>query len=65
MLFLVEGTLRASAYMGKTTRENVIRLVEASSSAEAETKFEMQFNKPDPYGTGIWVESVSAHAPIL
>lgn len=43
MLFLVKGRVSKSAYMGDTTTEEALRLVEAKDAEEASTKFENHY----------------------
>lgn len=43
MLFLVQGQIHITQYMGKTTKEDVIRIVRADDADQAEEKFRKHY----------------------
>lgn len=43
MLFLVQGQIHITQYMGKTTKEDVLRIVRADDADQAEEKFRKHF----------------------
>lgn len=55
-LFLAQFTLEHTRYMGKTTKEAMMRLVWATTEEEAQAKIEAKFNScaagDDSYWTG-------------
>ena len=42
-IYLIQGVLETSHYMGKTEKEKIIRLVQAETESEAEEKFVKHF----------------------
>lgn len=63
MLYLVQGTVRRSRYMGETKSEPVIRLVEGIDSTDAKFKFEQYFEaQSSEYSVSVsaWAEDISA-----
>lgn len=65
MLFLVEGSLTKTPYMGKSREESVLRLVDASTEEAAIEVFTKFYEKQsDPYGTHVSVNCVQI-SPVL
>ena len=67
MLFLAQGTIRHTPYMDEPNDFEVIRLVQADSKEEAESKFNAEYDQhDDPYGFGHqYVRHVSVTDVIL
>jgi hypothetical protein len=65
MYFLVTATLETTHYMAKSTKEEIMRLVEADSEDEAEQKFRKHFeDKRREYDVSYWVQGVEVHETI-
>lgn len=65
MYFLVTATLETTHYMSKSTKEDIMRLVEANDDVEAEQKFRKHFeDKRRDYDVSYWVQNVEVHETI-
>lgn len=61
-IWLVNGTVRVSHYMGKETQESETRLVIADSIEQAEEKFVQHFESLSrPYDVSYWATVDSAY----
>ncbi len=66
MLFLVEGNVTFTPYMGSSQKTKTIRLVEANSAEEASEKFEKYFHAQSiPHDDSYYATVIDVHECIV
>ena len=65
-MYMIQGTIEFSHYMGEREKENVIHAVAASNADEAETKFRAYYEaQTREYDVYVSVLSCNVFEPIL
>ena len=65
MLYLADITLQKTRYMGETTKQKVLRLVEAENEDAAEMKVRNTFQHCEPGDDSVYVWSMELSPVIM